>query len=365
MAYFGWLCLVPLVLLLVIWLALTIWPVPTSRLVSRPNPAANYAEALKRLLALANEEATLPLHALCATRLLDHGRRTGRVVVLLHGYTNCPEQLGRLAERLYEQGDNVLIPRMPYHGQADRGLASQSGSAFRAGTSNTGESGSNPAGYFSTDYYPAPEPSGDALGCLTAEALSAWAEQALDIACGLGEQVVIFGFSTGGACTLWLAQNRPEVDLAVTLSAFLGIGFIPSWLHRAFIRLFLILPSLSLWWDPARKQASPYSVEYSYPLFSLRDLSQTLRLSSVTDRLARSTPPSARRIIFLVNESDPGVSNRRLLDLAACWKRYPNTDVCVERFRATDKPMHDVITPGLPGVSTDIAYQQILAALEK
>src|SRR5256712_13599315 len=56
----------------------------------------------------------------CQTRVYTHGRRTEQALVLLHGFTNCPQQFDALGRQFHERGWNVLIPRYPRHGYTDR-----------------------------------------------------------------------------------------------------------------------------------------------------------------------------------------------------------------------------------------------------
>ncbi|MFM8321475.1 MAG: alpha/beta hydrolase [Chloroflexota bacterium] len=332
-------------IVLLMFLAGAAWllrPVPAVDLPQlRPHPARTYREALDRLGELQRIEAGQRLNDQCGLRLLAHAQRTEHVVLLLHGYANCPEQLSRLAERFYAQGFNVLAPRMPHHGHADR--------------------------------------LGDQLASLSAEELVEHASTALDIACGLGRRVTVFGFSAGGALGLWLAQNRPEVETIVTLSAFLGVGLLPDWLNRPFTNAFLRLPNFFLWWDPHGKANSPYSMEYASPRFSLRNLAQLLRIAGMLERQARRQPPHARRAVFLVNQADPGVSAARQLALARAWQArlldqahlldqapHPTARhtgalrVLVDCFTASDQPLHDVVTPGMPGAPLEQVYERIL-----
>jgi len=303
------------------WLLLVAWPLPVGRLRKRraPWPAASYAEALQRVDEIWAGERQLALNQLGGTRLWAHGRRMPQAAVLLHGYGNTPQQLAGLGELLYARGWNVFAPRMPLHGLADRLT--------------------------------------DQLGGLTAKALAAWAEDALDLALGLGQQVRVFGFSAGGAAALWLAQTRPEVDRAVTLSAFLGLRVIPAWLHRPFTHLFLCLPAFAVWWDPLRRADSPYSVAYAYPRFSPRDLAQVLRLGAALEWQARRRAP-AGRLVFMINDRDLGVSNTRLLRLAETWQRRGG-QVVIDRFQATQIYLHDVLAPGTPGAPFERMYARI------
>lgn len=65
----------------------------------------------------AREAADPTIQADCHTRPFDHGERTAKVIVLLHGYTNCPKQDDALAAKLFDLGYTVYVPRMPHHGQ--------------------------------------------------------------------------------------------------------------------------------------------------------------------------------------------------------------------------------------------------------
>ncbi len=86
---------------------------------SRPNPAADYADALNRVRTIQQSEGP-ELNPVARTILLTHGHRTERSVVFFHGLTNSPQQFRQLAEMAYELGYNVYVPRLPRHGMADR-----------------------------------------------------------------------------------------------------------------------------------------------------------------------------------------------------------------------------------------------------
>ncbi|HEU4333668.1 MAG TPA: hypothetical protein VFT32_04175, partial [Candidatus Eisenbacteria bacterium] len=100
-----------------LWLAAA--PVPSGPAPAPPSPARDYAEAVARYHRVrAGEDSTV--NGDCLPRLLTHGGKTERAVVLLHGFTNCPKQFDSLAAILYARGFNVYLPRMPRHGLADR-----------------------------------------------------------------------------------------------------------------------------------------------------------------------------------------------------------------------------------------------------
>ena len=145
--------------------------IDTDSLGPHPNPAGNYAAAMKLVgvLQLADAIAAPGGESI----VLVHGKRTARAIVLFHGFTNSPHQFRRIAETLYERGDNVVAPRLVYHG-------------LRDGTVHE-------------------------LANLTAEQLRDHADTAIDIAQGLGGSVIAAGLSLGGNLAAWSAQMRPRL----------------------------------------------------------------------------------------------------------------------------------------------------------
>jgi carboxylesterase len=111
-----WLSLTGIIVVLVAGLILLLYaPLGTRDLVSVPRPTADYVEAMARLgiLQAADGPEVTPK---CRLQLLTHGRKVARSIVLLYGYTNCPQQFLPLGQQLHAQGYNVLIPRFPFHG---------------------------------------------------------------------------------------------------------------------------------------------------------------------------------------------------------------------------------------------------------
>ena len=179
-AVLGWVGLVVLVLLLA-----GVLPVMTSGLASRPDPSKSYNESMLRFqAAAAHPEA--PVLSICEPQLLVHGRKTDKVFVLIHGLSNCPYSFSEWAPDLHAAGHNVLAPRMPYNGHKD----------------NTT----------------------DALRHTTARELADFCDHCIDVAAGLGHEVIVIGISGGGILAGWIAQNRPEVTRAVLVAPAFGLA---------------------------------------------------------------------------------------------------------------------------------------------
>ena len=296
--------------------------VPTKGLLPQPDPVNSYEEAEKRLQVWAEEEAMLPLHEVCNTKVFTHGHQTEQVILFFHGYTTCPEQFTELGQLFFEKGYNVLIPCMPHHGWKDR--------------------------------------LSDELKHLTAEELVENGNRSMDIARGLGKRVIAFGISGGGTVVSWLAQNRFDLDVALPLAAFLRMYVLPAFLIIPFINLFSLLPNFFVWWDPRTKVKNPFSIYYAYPRYSFRTLAEIMRLGLAVKRQAKLHKPAAGKILVMENDFDMGVSNVEIESLADLWKTHNPEKVNSYHFEREMKMLHDIITPGTPGIPTSEIYARIL-----
>jgi len=290
------------------------------------DPTGSYEDALARIEAIQlDEDARGDLNPVCHTTLMTHGERTEDVIVLLHGFTSCPDQFVELGKQFYKGGYNVYIPRTPHHGLAD----------------------------LMTD---------DLLN-LTAEESIAFASQSADIAQGLGERVTVSGLSGGGTMTTWLAQNRDDVDAAMPMAPFLGIKFIPAPLTRTFTNVVLTLPNMWMWWDPIHKENNPLSAPYSYRRYPTHALAELMRLGFVTTGEARRKQPASSKIIVVTNANDDSINNKVVAQLVSNWQKYGDKLVDSYEFADSLQLPHDFITPDRPDAHIDISYSKILELL--
>src|SRR3954465_4723672 len=79
---------------------------------SHAHPAATFPDAVARADRMVTQRDAA---AGGETIFLNHGHRTTRAVVLFHGLTDSPRQFAGLADSLFADGDNVLVPRLPRH----------------------------------------------------------------------------------------------------------------------------------------------------------------------------------------------------------------------------------------------------------
>ncbi|NTV66652.1 MAG: alpha/beta hydrolase [Chlorobaculum sp.] len=293
------------------------WNIPN--LSSHPHPATDYNDALRRIDALREQEAGVAMNPLCTLQFMTHGRKTARTVVLVHGYTNCPQQFRELGRRFFERGDNVLIAPLPWHGLADR--------------MNT------------------------AQAKLTAGAMAAYADEVVDIGQGLGERVVMMGISAGGVTTAWAAQNRRDLDCAVVIAPTLGFKPVSVPFTAAVMNLFSTLPDSWAWWNEELKEN--VQPPYGYPRCSKHVITDMLRLGFVVEESAMQRPPMARKIVMVSNANDEAVNNESTQKIADLWKSHGAT-VETYTFDASLKIGHDIIDPNQPDQKVEVVYPKLI-----
>ncbi len=271
-------------------------------MIPQAQAVSNYERALQRLDDQLSKDPG-DVRDICKTRLLTHGYKTPQVIVLFHGLTNCPEQMHRLADYFYQEGSNVMLVRIPHHGNKNR---------------------------LTED-----------LKNLTAEELVSTSDQAIDIATGLGDKVIVAGSSLGAVVTGWVAQNR-GVYKAVLISPNFGIDHLTV-LTKPVTSLLLLAPNLFLWWDPKLK-ANIAGADYFYPRYSTKALGQIMRLGFSLRSVANHNEPQTKLITVVTNGNDSAVDNKLTDKLVANWIA---NGVGVKTFEFTKdlKLSHDLIDP--------------------
>ena len=316
---YGFLIFLGLVVIVVGYLAVA--PPNLGALASHPQPAADYAEAAQRVAALQAQD-TPGVNSECVTRFLTHGQKTDRVIVFIHGYTNCPQQFAQLGQQFYDLGYNVLMARMPHHGLTDR---------------------------LTND-----------LTNFTAEEMVVFGDQLVDAAAGLGDHVTVTGLSGGGVVTGWLAQQRAEVDQAVLIAPGFGLKPIPAPATLLITNAVLRLPDSFSWWDPRHPDyGTGGAMAHAYPRFSFHGLAQQLRLGFATRALAQRTAPAAGSILIVTLANDFSVDNAAAARVAADWRAH-GSNVTAYEFPAALGLGHDLIDPGQPNQQVKVVYPKLV-----
>lgn len=308
--------------LLALLVVLACWPLPPVTGSYQATDITPYAEAVAGLRAEIRQTPA-EIEPACRVGLLLHGRRTERVFVLLHGFTNCPAQFQQFGELLFRRGHNVLIPRLPLHGYRDR----------------------------LTDR---PER-------LTAAMLLQDANRAVDQARSLGRQVTVVGLSVSGTAAAWQAMHRADVDRVVLLAPFLAPAGLPEWAVAPTARLVGRLPNGWQWWDPATKDRGGNG--YSYPRFSTHALAEVLRLSAEVLQEARTTAPRCGSVLVVTTGADRNADATVARTLLERWRRHRPGAIRSYEFPREQRVDHDFIDPTSPVQRIDLVYPKLLSLL--
>lgn len=279
-------------------------------------PAADYAAALAKFEALRAQDGA-DVNPVCGSKLLAHGERTKRVVVLVHGLSNCPQQFVQFAPLLFERGCNVLIPRMPHNGTLDR--------------------------------------EGRDMRFLTAAELCRFGDAVADIAQGLGERVTVAGLSGGGVIAAWLAQLRADVDRAVLIAPAFGVlpalPVLNDAVNRGMIRLLQLLPNIMT------EKVRPYDgPKHAAMGFATKGLAAMMQQGLAVTRLAKRRKPLARSIQVILNDNDNAVNNAVTRELVRLWERHGVERLATYTFGKELGLIHDIIDPEQPRQQTATVY---------
>jgi carboxylesterase len=248
-----------------------------------------------------------------------HGHRTKRALLLLHGFTNCPQQFDALGKHFHDDGWNVLIPRYPRHGYTDR--------------LNT------------------------TISELRSDQLFALANRSAAAAAGLGEHLTVAGLSLGGVLTGHLAQTDDSVRRAVLIAPMFGLKGMPGPGLSALARLARALPNFFVWWDPKLKDRR--GPPHGYPRFATHAYAALFETASGVQKGARKARPKARELAVITNAAEPRLDNRITYQLVEAW-RARGADVSTYEFPASAHLPHDLIDPANEEQNTPLAYPVII-----
>lgn len=248
------------------------------------------------------------------SRFYGHGRRTEAGVVLIHGFTNCPQQWDMFAQELHGTGYTVVVPRLPGHGHRYRGT--------------------------------------HALARVRAAALLGAVSEAVDIACGAAGRIVLAGLSIGGTMAVRIALERDDVAHAISIVPF----FAPAKFGvRATARLATALeraPNFFVPWDPGGDGSQIPA--YGYPKFASRMLAESLRIGLSVAALAQERAP-AGHTTFLLNAREPAVNNDVALEIRAALEQS-RPGATALRILEGLPANHDIIDPTNPEARVDLVY---------
>ncbi len=254
-----------------------------------PSEPISYQEARERVAEAHQQEVSsfenhpegLSLNQQCHPLALLHPEPPQHgTVVLFHGYTPCSWQVRHQADRLYQEGFNVIAPRLPGHGVMD-----QDGDFFHQAL---------PGGHQWRRYLET-------------------ADQAVEQARELGGEVAVAGLSMGGALAFY-AAGSPGVTRAIAFAPFFhlphpAINAVARTLEGldllTFDRATLGLGQIPIGWGDSPTMGEQWP---GYCDFKLGKLMAADRAAQASVRRSPQLP--AGNFQFFLTEADPPAMNR-------------------------------------------------------
>lgn len=270
---------------------------------SEPSPDASREEVLRERWASYVEWATRqPLQADCRPRLVDAAPDVAYrgTVVLLHGFSACPQQYFELSQLLAERGFRSLLVLLPGHGHLNPRVDKDD---------------------------PTPQP-GPWNWKANYEAFARQVNGIMQFADG---DRVIAGLSGGGSASLFVnLQGRGLYDRNLVMAPFLAIAG-GNFVNGAVAGIGAI-PVVN-WLD-----ATPFGTEKpcvekrrqgkaGYCEYQVRHVAGMKSLAHWTRREIREAPLDAQLQIIAV-EHDTAVSNKRIAELLAIHENNGKTSAC-------------------------------------
>ncbi|GAC1393740.1 MAG: hypothetical protein NVSMB38_23150 [Ktedonobacteraceae bacterium] len=290
---------------------------------SLTHPITEYEAAMAKIAHIQAFERTLKLQAECYTTVLTHGCKVEQVIVLMHGMTSCPLQFAEFGSLLFEQGYNVLIPRMPYNGYTD---------------------------LETTD-----------LRYLTMKDLCDSSAIMVDIAHGLGEHVTYAGLSVGGTMAAWVAQYRADVDRAILIApAFTIDRHLSVNVSKLVMYLLYLLPNVM-----TQRFRKGHGSPFGYRGFATRSLAVMMRLGFSVYEAAHKAKPAVQSVLVVTNAADPSMNNAIIRGLIQRWQKNGLRYCEVYEFDASHHLPHDIIGTQNPRQHVAFVYPILLALITR
>jgi carboxylesterase len=287
------------------------------------HPVTNYEEAFTRVEAFRARDTMEIVPPASCTQLMTYGGQTERSVVLMHGESSSPPQFIKLGQSFYNRGYNVLIPRMPHHGLPDRMTTQQSQ--------------------------------------LTTSDLLIFANDAVDVAHGLGNRVTVIGFSLSGVLAGWCAQFRADIKLVMMINPLFGLSWMPARLGFFYSKMTLRRADRYIWIDPSSKEK--FEPSYMYPRYSAHAvIGHGLQIASSIYRTARIMRPLARNMIAVTSGNDPWANHGVTRDIIRAWQQHGgNKTPEIRLHQLNHMPrQHDIIDPVLMGDKVNQVYSTLI-----
>jgi esterase/lipase len=286
-------------------------------------------ETSKQFIQLRNSNSANFINPDCADKLMEHGKKTEKVVVIYHGFTNCPKQFELLGQQLFDNGYNVYIPRLPYHGHSN--VLTDEAASFNV------------------------------------DQLVDFARDSMYVATGLGDKIDLIGISGGALVATWIGTQIENTDKIMAIAPLFSPSDYPEWQLQPRSNLLRVLPSIFKSWNDEKKDKQDSGPSYAYPRYSLKAINAFLKLSLDLKKKLESPQnlQQNKKYILITTENDKAINNNVAYSYFAKILTIPKTTFTSYQFPAELDLNHDIIDPNQRQAKIDKVYPKLLEIFEK
>jgi hypothetical protein len=281
----------------------------------------------KARIEIAKQKEVSKVNPDCQDIGLIHKQKQPKSIVIYHGFTNCPKQFAKLGGELFDQGYNVYIPRIPYHGLANV--------------------------------------MNNELPNLTSQDLLETMKNSYEIASGLGDKVDFMGISGGGNMALWAGYNY-KANQVLALAPLLAPTGYSNWQIPLMQKYFQHKPNEYRWWDDVAMDKPIGGPIHAYPRYSSKAGNAFLEVAlDLQRRLNTDTVPATTNFKLLLLEGDKAVDNivaNEYFDFIDQKSLYLSPR---QILSATYNLNHDIIDPMQSQANTPLVYPIVKEVLKQ
>jgi esterase/lipase len=303
------------------------WPIREFNLPNLINKQ-DYESAKKSIQTRNNNSAPF-INPNCGDKLMEHGKKTAKVVVIYHGFTNCPQQFEILGQQLFDKGYNVYIPRMPYHGHSN--VLTDEAASFNV------------------------------------DQLVDFARDTIYTATGLGDKIDLMGISGGGLLATWAGLQLQNIDRIMNIAPLYSPLDYSEWELHSISNILRLLPNQYRWWDDKIQEKVEVGPKYAYPRYSLKAINAFLKLSlDLKQKLdfPQNLQPN-KKYILITTENDKAINNNVAYNYSTKILAIPKTSFISYQFPAELDLNHDIIDPNQRQAKIATVYPKLLELFEK
>jgi esterase/lipase len=305
-------------------LLLVFWPAP--KLESAPISQLDFATAKTKIESLKQKDIGR-INPECGNLALLHPQKQLKSIVIYHGFTNCPKQFSTLGQQLFEQGYNVFIPRLPYHGFGDL-------------MNNESQN-------------------------ITSKGLVQFMRDTYEITKGLGDQVETMGISGGGNLAAWSGLVYDAYQVLAIAPLFAPTGY-PNWQIPIMRNYVSLRPNEYKWWDDKVKDKPIDGPTHAYPRYSSKAANAFLEIaldlqSRIQAKIKNKKLSTKFKLLTL--EGDKAIDNNVATEYFDQLDEIVTTNSTRQQIPASKNLNHDIIDPMQPQAKTGFVYPLIIEML--